>query len=171
MSDQNKEQIKAAEEAKKKADAEAKEQAVADAQAKAVEEARVKAEEEAQAKADAEHEVLHGVRKRVFRVIKFLDGMPFKETIHTLMRIGGQVNGTTVPALSKSIKPNHASQYVLLKGAIEYPAQLAVLRDYEEQKILEEVDPETVGVPWIPEIERKIQEAKALVLKLEAQRL
>ena len=110
---------------------------------------------------------------RVFRSQKYdKRGVPYKGKIHTIMQKKSVQDGIEMPGVSISIPPNGVNQYVLVAGAVDYPKQLAVMRNFEDRKIpvLKEIDPAKEGIPWISPLEKKIQNARELTRKLIMQR-
>lgn len=91
------------------------------------------------------------VIKRVFRVAQFKKGVPYNHNIATLLKEAVVVGNQKVGAKSATISPNHALQYVLIKGAIDYADQLEALRVMEEKGVIKEVNPECEGAVWLPE--------------------
>jgi len=171
-------------EAKADADAKAKADAVAKAKAEILAEAKAKAQAEAEIKAEAEAKAIADAKAkaeayenakwdeepnkdmlRVFRVLK----PPTKKVLMTLQMPKRVVDEIELPAPSASIAPNSAQQYVLRKGAIEYKRQLVALRNHVATGFIEEVDPQRLGIVWIPPEQVKLAEAEALVEKLKAQ--
>jgi len=109
-------------------------------------------------------------KRRVFQVIKWIGGVPFKENIYTLLRKKTMVGGTEIEGAVRKIKPNAVYQYILAEGAEDHKKQLSVLRKYVEDGILEEVAAENEGQPWLPEAERVIIAKEAELKKLKAAR-
>ena len=102
--------------------------------------------------------------RRVFRV----QNPPTRVSVVTLMQMRKRdADGFEAPAHTITLEPNRAQQYVLAEGAVEYSKQLAALRRMEQKGIIKEVDPALENVPWIPEKQRKIQELKSQLKKLE----
>jgi len=145
----------------------AKEELAADAEAEA------KAEMEAEKKKDEPDDTWakkpNAEITRIFRVARYVSGIPFRENIHTLMRHKSTNGMTTIEALSQKIKPTPANQYILKKGAIDYQDQLVALRNHEEAGVLKEIDPKFLGVPYISKEMKELKAAEDLVAKLRAQ--
>ena len=181
----SREQVKADLFAKFKA--EAKEAALADEVAKlkaklqAEEDERIKKEAEAEGKTEAKAEAKKDKPdntwkddpdaeiERVFRGDHFRAGVPFRENIMVRQRLASQVNGTTVEPFSKKLMPTPSNQYILLKGAVDYPKQLESLRKHEADGNIIEIDPKFKGSPYIHPTMIAIREHEKILAELKAQ--
>ena len=112
-------------------------------------------------KSDGKWKNKDAVLRRVFRVLH----PPMNESLYTLNRLAGMVNGTTFPAKVINIAPNHAQQYILDSGAEAYKEQLAAMREYEKLGVIAECAPSEEGVTWIPDYQKEINELEAKLAK------
>jgi len=110
------------------------------------------------------------ISKRVFRSAVWKHGSAVRKPLITLNRQDSMVKGTQISALTVPCEPNHADQYVLRGGAVDYTDQLAALRRYEELGKIKEIDPKFEGIPWVPVNEAKIRKLRAEITQLEAKR-
>lgn len=108
---------------------------------------------------------------RVFAAMK----PPATEVVVTLHASTKTVDGVIEKTPAQRIRPNGASQYVLLEGAPEYQKQLDVLRRRAKRGVIFERDPECLGIPWIPpemvEYQKKKAQLAALEKELKAKQL
>ena len=130
-----------------------------------------KAEAEAEERARLTKETSNNWKKnptaemrRVFRC----ENPPAKESYVVLMQRKTIVEGTELEEKSRSVQANHAHQYILEEGAIEYQKQLKAFRKLEGMGKIKEVPPSSEGVVYIPEKQKKIQALRAELKKLEA---
>lgn len=147
------------EEMREEAEAEAKKQLERDLQAEARKEARAEVSGEIR-KSDKWTKDPKTRMTRVFRVLN----PPMTESRVTLMQMKGQIEGTDVPGITITLKPNPAQQYVLREGAIQYEKQLVALRNHKD---LEEIAPYLEGQIWIPPRTLKIRQVEAELKKLK----
>jgi hypothetical protein len=99
--------------------------------------------------------------ERVFRVARFPKGVPYKPNLATRMTQASVVDGIPKGAISITIAANHALQYVLEDGAVDYSDQLNALRVLESKGFVKEVNPKYRGVVWLPPRVLAAQKAKA----------
>lgn len=107
---------------------------------------------------------------RVFRSCVFKNGVAVRNGYTTLNRQAGSYKGTDITALTIVEPPNHADQYVLKFGAIDYADQLAAYRRLEKMEKVVEIDPKFKGVPFIPESEKRIRTLQTQLDALIAKR-
>lgn len=110
--------------------------------------------------------------RRVFRVAQYKKGVPYRDNIATLLKEAVVIGNQKIGAKAITLSPNHALQYVLIKGAIDYADQLEALRVMEAKGVIKEINPEYEGVVWLPEkilLARKAEaEYKKRMAELEA---
>ena len=76
--------------------------------------------------------------------------------IITLMTEDTQVGDQKIRGKCERLVANHANQYVLKAGAIQYDKQRKALEFFVEKGELLEVDAKTLGVPYISEEEKEL---------------
>ena len=82
-------------------------------------------------------------------------------------------SGTSYPAKTVIVRPNHVLQYILSGTADYYKEQLEALRRYEKKGLIVEIDPAEKNKPFIPpheptEMEKQLAAAQARIKELES---
>ena len=99
--------------------------------------------------------------ERVFRVVRFPKGIPYKPNFTTRMTQASVVDGIPVGAKAIAAAPTAALQYVLMAGAVDYVDQLKAYRILESKGLVREVNPKFKGTVWLPPHVLAAQKAKA----------